>query len=351
LRRTSGMTGAATISNYVISFVRLFVFEICSSLVMSVPPLRGSSMKAISSGDGSRPVRLGSWAAVRHHAHWLEGQYDRLPALMAAVSGIHPCSQTVPIGDLSRCSNLREQNCGRGRDASYLAPPAQNRTCGFPAYGSHLGSKRQAVAVCVPAPVTRESGAESSACFAGPHFPWSPPLAPPAPLRLTPPRTAPQWGATLFAGFTATTAGSDFSCPCIIGYGSSPSRCGPSLSRDADGQTRDLPGSDTIPLHVMWPSTPAGRQHLAKRCRTCCLRANRNPRPLRYLIFRGSIPHPMQSLCTLRNHCRQWPRNTRYQADATPYLGRTFTGRIAPALPGAPIRSPHQRGRAAAAAP
>src|SRR5262245_52318382 len=39
----------------------------------------------------------------------------------------------------------------------------------------------------------------------------------------------------------------------------------------------------------------------------------------------------MQSLCTLRSHCRQWPRNTRYQADATPYLGRTFTGWIAPA--------------------
>src|SRR5262245_20733134 len=40
----------------------------------------------------------------------------------------------------------------------------------------------------------------------------------------------------------------------------------------------------------------------------------------------------MQSLCMLRNHCHQWPRNTRYQADATPYLGRTFTGWIAPAL-------------------
>src|SRR5207248_6956874 len=39
----------------------------------------------------------------------------------------------------------------------------------------------------------------------------------------------------------------------------------------------------------------------------------------------------MQSLCTLRHHCRQWPCNTRYQADATPYLGRTFTGWIAPA--------------------
>src|SRR5436190_18586529 len=59
--------------------------------------------------------------------------------------------------------------------------------------------------------------------------------------------------------------------------------------------------------------------------------ANENPRPLRYLTFRRSIPHPMQSLCTLRHHCRQWPRNTRCQADATPYLGRTFTGWIAPA--------------------
>ena len=42
--------------------------------------------------------------------------------------------------------------------------------------------------------------------------------------------------------------------------------------------------------------------------------------------FRGSITHPTQPLCTLRNHCRQWPRNTRYQADARPYLGRTCTG-------------------------
>jgi hypothetical protein len=138
--------------------------------------------------------------------------------------------------DSTRCANCRLMQCsksaGRGRDASYLAPPAQSRTCGFPAYGSHLGSKRQAVAVCVPAPVTREPGAESSACFASPHSPWSTPFAPPTPLRLTPPRTAPQWGATLFAGFTATMAGSDFSCPCIIGYGSSPSRCGPSRSRN-----------------------------------------------------------------------------------------------------------------------
>ena len=49
------------------------------------------------------------------------------------------------------------------------------------------------------------------------------------------------------------------------------------------------------------------------------------------MTFRGSIPHPMQLLCTLRDHCRQWPRNTRYQAGAAPYLGRTSTGWIAPA--------------------
>jgi hypothetical protein len=51
--------------------------------------------------------------------------------------------------------------------------------------------------------------------------------------------------------------------PCIIGYDSSSSRCGPSLSRDADGQTRDLPAAGAILLHVLWPSTPAERQHLA----------------------------------------------------------------------------------------
>src|SRR5262245_1644119 len=39
------------------------------------------------------------------------------------------------------------------------------------------------------------------------------------------------------------------------------------------------------------------------------------------MTFRGSIPHPMQSLCTLRNRCRQRPRNTRYQAGRYPLLG------------------------------
>ena len=56
--------------------------------------------------------------------------------------------------------------------------------------------------------------------------------------------------------------GVDFSCPCIIGFGSSPSRCGPSLCSLSVGH-ETLPGSDAFPSDVMWPSTPAERQHLA----------------------------------------------------------------------------------------
>ena len=81
--------------------------------------------------------------------------------------------------------------------------------------------------------------------------------------------------SALFAGFTATMTESDFSCPCIIGYGSSPSRCGPpySVRPNTDGdQARDIPGSNAILLRVMWPSTPAGRQCLAYRHCTCCVR-------------------------------------------------------------------------------
>ena len=41
-------------------------------------------------------------------------------------------------------------------------------------------------------------------------------------------------------------------------------------------------------------------------------------------VFRGSISHPIRLLCTLRRGRHLPRRNTRYQADATPYLGRTL---------------------------
>ena len=43
----------------------------------------------------------------------------------------------------------------------------------------------------------------------------------------------------LFVGFPATLAGSDFLRPCIIGYGSSPFRCGPAAVAERSAQ--DLP--------------------------------------------------------------------------------------------------------------
>src|SRR5436190_14844066 len=158
-------------------------------------------------------------------------------------------------------------------------------------------------------------------CFAGPHFPWSPPFAPPAPLRPSL-QTPPQWISSLcspasqllWRGPTSRVRASSATAPHLPDA----DRRTRHTARDDGGQTRDLPGSDTIVLHSTCLYTRAAGQHYAWRCRTCCLRANENPRPLRYLIFRGSIPHPRQSLCTLRNHRRQWPRNTRYQAGRYP---------------------------------
>src|ERR1700737_4985676 len=64
----------------------------------------------------------------------------------------------------------------------------------------------------------------------------------------------------------------------------------------------------------MWPSTPAERRHLAWRCRNCWLRRFRASRPPQNSSFRGSIPHPIRSLCTLRTRRRRRLRNTRFPA-------------------------------------
>jgi hypothetical protein len=109
---------------------------------------------------------------------------------------------------------------------------------------------------------------------------------------------------SLFAGFTATMAESDFSRPCIIGYGSSPSRCGP------DG---------LVGLWSDWRS-PGSR---ARSVRTCQgLRPRRAGRLLALTpptmlpsvqlttsapgktLFRGSMAGPCVPLSTLR----PWPR-------------------------------------------
>ena len=142
------------------------------------------------------------------------------------------CIPTKPTRSILCCCARRERPSNR-RTAEQpdelaavavgtpVTAPAQIRTGGFPAYGSHLG--------CVTANACRM---RSSACdtfarlcvrnvLCWPAFPLAPAL------RST--DSAADCSA-LFAGFPATMARSDFSGPCIIGYGSSPSRCGPATA-------------------------------------------------------------------------------------------------------------------------
>src|SRR5256885_13784348 len=107
-------------------------------------------------------------------------------------------------------------------------------------------------------------------------------------------------GSVLFAGFTATMAESDFPCPFIIGYGSSPFRCGPSLARNAprpdmgyprfrrDPCARDVlldPGRVPMPRVAALPILRSTMETVSASAKS---------------PFRGSLTHPTHSLCTLR---------------------------------------------------
>jgi hypothetical protein len=109
---------------------------------------------------------------------------------------------------LKRRSSWQQNGIFRGRDASYLAPPAQIRTCGFPAYGSHLGYRRQFGAVDEPTSCVTLTRLGVRRVLSWRAFPSVPAL------RST--NFAADCSA-LFVGFPATIAWSDFSCPYIIG--------------------------------------------------------------------------------------------------------------------------------------
>ena len=101
--------------------------------------------------------------------------------------------------------------------------------------------------------------------FAGPHFPSSPPLAPPAPLQFAAPQIAPRTLARFVRRFHSYYDEVRLLVPCIIG----------SAPRLPDGTTvRSTPHStrrpDTRPLSFRCDPfardvafDPAGRQHLA----------------------------------------------------------------------------------------
>src|SRR5271165_4773885 len=149
----------------------------------------------------------------------------------------------------------------------------------------------------------------------------------------------------LFVGFIANTVGSDFSCPFIGGYGSSPSRRGP-VQPEAVRPGPRSPRFRRVPfvrdgvLDLGRAPTPriAASDILPSTLHTVSASAA--------FPFRGSIAHPTQLLCTLRRGRHLPRRNTRYQAGATPCLGRTFTGWTAPASPGAHMADFERAGKA-----
>ena len=110
----------------------------------------------------ARPIRLQSWRStgsirlVGVSGPVLLSPGGRIVDLWGSRSG-EVCETVLPrSGPRCGCQIAPQQTTERrGRDASYLAPPAQIRTCSFPAYGSHLGYPRQlCTAVCEPASVT-----------------------------------------------------------------------------------------------------------------------------------------------------------------------------------------------------
>jgi hypothetical protein len=158
-----------------------------------------------------------------------------------------------------------------------------------------------------------------------PPSPRPPPFAPP------PPRPAARLRSTasslLWRGLTSRAR-------------SSPARAHrlPDADRGSHrppGRTRDLSGSDVLHSCVTGSSTTAERQRLAVAALPMLPSALSTASASAMGNFRGSIAHPTRSLCTLRNRRHRRSRNTRYQAGATPYLGRTSTGWITSASPDA----------------
>ena len=103
----------------------------------------------------------------------------------------------------------------------------------------------------------------------------------------------------LFVGFPATMAESDFPVPFIIGYGSSPSQCGPAGTRPLA-----RPGTSRFPpkelRHMPGSSTPPGQPSARDNALGCVAFRFRNRVGTRKFGFRGSMAGLRPPLPTLR---------------------------------------------------
>src|SRR5271157_5549805 len=157
-------------------------------------------------------------------------------------------------------------------------------------------------------------------------------------------------GAALFAGFSrrmppafvriATISGSDFSCPCIIGYGSSPSRRGPDNPRAARSDMRS-PRFRPVPFRRDGVFDHDGVSAPCVAAPPILPSAQGDGLGLRHFqTFAAQYPTPHNCCVRFVAAVAGGPRNTRYRAGASPYPGRTLTGWTRSAYPDAP---PHSR--------
>jgi len=187
----------------------------------------------------------------------------------------------------------------RGRDRSCLLPPAQIPACGFPAPGScrrsdairvqgHFGLAR---------PIRRL--AASVTCRVRlwvrgmrRHVPSLRPAA-------FPPHSPPPTRRSALFEASQVLFGRPTPPAFQAGFGSSPSRPGPGPLWELRA-IGGLPSSDAIPSCVIWSQTPAGRQCLAYRHRSCCVRRFAPPPPLRQADFVAPyIPHTIAVYASL----------------------------------------------------
>ena len=114
--------------------------------------------------------------------------------------------------------------------------------------------------------------------------------------------------SALFVGFPAPIAGSDFSRSCIIGYGSSPPRCGPAaIDRAVERELSRFPVTRSVctcqglrPRRAIWTLALSRPYVLPSASRTASAPEIR--------VFRGSMVGLCTPLPTLRLHPRGYPR-------------------------------------------
>jgi len=192
-----------------------------------------ASRTLTASCPGILPSPLRDKVGAFHHdrfrgyvsVHFRSGLPPPCLRFAVAVAGHHARLGTRLLVRLCRGRHRRRLNSMRLQGATRtgrveLASLHQNRTCGFPAYGSHLGCLTAGLAAFRTRSGVCDTLSRHCVRHVRHRFAFS--LA--SALRST---ASAAGRPALFGGFVATMTESDFSCPCIIGFGFSPSRCGP----------------------------------------------------------------------------------------------------------------------------